>query len=82
MDLPLRVHGFVVPTLTMINGIPISPSGLGGGEAAGKVVYGSRGVTSGGGEVLVLVHLVILAVSLAGAPFYLLYRGRRADGKD
>jgi hypothetical protein len=48
------------------------------GEAAGKVVYGSLGVTSGGGEVLVLVHLVILAVSLAGAPFYLLYRGRRA----
>jgi glycosyltransferase 2 family protein len=79
MELPLRVHGFVVPTLTMINGIPISPSGLGVGEAAGKVVYGSLGVTSGGGEVLVLVHLVILAVSLAGAPFYLLYRGRKAE---
>jgi uncharacterized protein (TIRG00374 family) len=80
MELPLRVHGFVVPTLTMINGIPISPSGLGVGEAAGKVVYRSLGVTSGGGEVLVLVHLVIMAVSLAGAPFYLLYRGRREEG--
>ena len=77
IDLPLRVHGFVVPTLTMINGIPISPSGVGVGEAAGKVVYRNLGVTSGGGEVLVLVHLVILAVSLAGAPFYLLYRSRK-----
>lgn len=79
MELPLRVHGFVVPTLTMINGIPISPSGLGVGEAAGKVVYRSLGIASGGGEVLVLVHLVILAVSLAGAPFYFLYRGKRGD---
>lgn len=77
MDLPLRVHGFVVPTLTMINGIPVSPSGLGVGEAAGKIIYRNLGVTSGGGEVLVLVHLVILAVSLAGAPFYLLYRARK-----
>jgi uncharacterized membrane protein YbhN (UPF0104 family) len=77
MDLPLRVHGFVVPTLTMINGLPISPSGLGVGEAAGKIIYRSLGITSGGGEVLVLVHLVILAVSLAGAPFYLLYRVRK-----
>lgn len=76
LELPLRVHGFVVPTLTMINGMPISPAGLGVGEAAGKIVYRNLGVTSGGGEVLVLVHLVILAVSLAGSPFYLLYRAR------
>lgn len=76
LDLPLAVHGFVVPTLTMINGIPISPSGIGVGEAAGKVVYGHLGVTSGGGEVLVMVHLVIVAVSLAAAPFYLLYRAK------
>jgi uncharacterized membrane protein YbhN (UPF0104 family) len=78
LDLPLAVHGFVVPTLTMINGIPISPSGLGVGEAAGKVIYRNLGVTTGGGEVLVLVHLAIIAVSLAGAPFYLLYRVKKA----
>lgn len=76
LELPLAVHGFVVPTLTMINGIPISPSGIGVGEAAGKVVYSHLGVTSGGGEVMVLVHLVIIAVSLAAAPFYLLYRAK------
>jgi hypothetical protein len=76
MELPLAVHGFVVPTLTMINGIPVSPSGIGVGEAAGKVVYGHLGVTSGGGEMMVLVHLVIVAVSLAAAPFYLMYRGK------
>ena len=82
MDLPLAVHGFVVPTLTMINGIPISPSGIGVGEAAGKVVYRHLGVTSGGGEVLVLVHLVIIAVSLASAPFYLFFRAKARPETD
>ncbi|HKP95658.1 MAG TPA: lysylphosphatidylglycerol synthase transmembrane domain-containing protein [Fibrobacteria bacterium] len=80
MDLPLAVHGFVVPTLTMINGIPISPSGLGVGEAAGKMIYGNLGVTQGGGEVLALVHICILAMSLSGAPFYFLYRVRSGSG--
>ncbi len=74
LDLPLRVHGFVVPTLTMINGIPLFPSGLGLGEAAGKVIYGKLGINLGGGEILVLVHLIIIITSLAGAPFYFLYR--------
>lgn len=77
VELPLRVHGFVVPTLTMINGLPISPAGLGVGEAAGKIIYRALGIATGGGEVLALVHLVLLGVSLAGAPFYLLYRGRK-----
>lgn len=80
MELPLAVHGFVVPTLTMINGIPVSPAGIGVGEAAGKVIYGHLGVTSGGGEMMVLVHLVIVAVSLAASPFYLLYRGKSRPG--
>lgn len=74
-DLPLRVHAFVVPTLTMINGIPISPGGLGVGEAAGKVVYEQLGMASGG-EVLALVHICVMAFSLCGAPFYFLFRSR------
>jgi uncharacterized membrane protein YbhN (UPF0104 family) len=74
IHLPLSVHGFVVPTLTMINGIPISPSGLGVGEAAGAMIYRSLGVTQGGGEVLALVHICVLAMSFLGAPFYFFYR--------
>jgi glycosyltransferase 2 family protein len=74
LKLPLLVHGFVVPTLTMINGIPISPSGLGVGEAAGEVIYRSLGVAQGGSEVMALVHICIMMVSLIGAPFYFLYR--------
>jgi glycosyltransferase 2 family protein len=75
--LPLRVHGYVVPTLTMINGIPISPSGVGVGEAAGEMIYGILGVAEGGSEVMALVHIFILATSLAGAPFYFLYRVKK-----
>ena len=74
LKLPLFVHGFVVPTLTMINGIPISPSGLGVGEAAGEIIYRSLGVAQGGSEVMALVHICIIAVSLLGAPFYFFYR--------
>lgn len=77
VHLPLRVHGFVVPTLTMINGIPISPAGLGVGEAAGEWLYKYLGVADGGGEVLALVHICIMVASLAGAPFYFLYRPRK-----
>ena len=74
LQLPLWVHGFVVPTLTMINGIPISPSGLGVGEVAGEMIYRSLGVAEGGSEVLALVHICIISVSLVGAPFYFFYR--------
>ena len=74
LKLPLWVHGFVVPTLTMINGIPISPSGLGVGEVAGEMIYRSLGVAEGGSEILALVHICIIAVSLIGAPFYFFYR--------
>ena len=77
ITLPLRVHGYVVPTLTMINGIPISPSGLGVGEAAGEMVYRMLGVAEGGSEVMALVHIFILATSLVGAPFYFLYRVKK-----
>ncbi len=79
LALPLAVQGFVVPTLTMINGIPISPSGLGVGEAAGAVIYRNLGVTQGG-EVLALVHICILVTSLFGAPFYFLFRIRSKSG--
>ena len=79
MDLPFLSHGFVVPTLTMVNGIPISPAGLGVGEAAGEMLYGTLGV-QGGSEVLALVHICILLASLAGAPVYLAYRSRERAG--
>ena len=73
LTLPFLVHGFVVPTLTMINGIPISPSGVGVGEVAGEVIYGRLGITQGG-EVMALVHICTMAMSLVGVPFYFLFR--------
>lgn len=82
MDLPLLKHGFVVPTLTMINGIPISPAGLGVGEAAGEYIYKLMGMANGGGEVLALVHICVLSFSLAGMPFYFLFRAREPSDPD
>jgi uncharacterized membrane protein YbhN (UPF0104 family) len=77
IGLPFVGHAFVVPTLTMINGIPISPAGLGVGEAAGDYIYRLLGVAKGG-EILALVHICVLSYSLAGMPFYFLFRSREA----
>jgi glycosyltransferase 2 family protein len=82
LTLPLRVHGFVVPTITMVNGIPLSPAGLGVGEAFGEWMYRNLGVAEGGSEVLALVHIFIIATSLFGAPFYFLYRVKPEGGKN
>jgi uncharacterized protein (TIRG00374 family) len=82
VNLPMRVHGFVVPTLTMINGIPISPGGVGVGEAAGEMMYRGLGIAEGGSEVLALVHICILVTSLAGAPFYFLYRAHSKEPQE
>lgn len=76
IGLPFTGHAFVVPILTMINGIPISPAGLGVGEAAGDYVYRLLGVANGG-EILALVHICVLSFSLAGMPFYFLFRAGR-----
>lgn len=75
IGLPFLAHGFVVPTLTMINGIPISPAGLGLGEAAGNYMYNLLGVGEGG-EILALVHIAVLGFSLAGMPFYFLFKAK------
>jgi uncharacterized protein (TIRG00374 family) len=80
LNVPLMVHGFVVPTMTMINGVPISPSGVGVGEAVGEVIYRNVGVAEGGSEILAMVHICILVTSLLGAPFYFFIRAR--SGKD
>lgn len=80
-SMPFLHHGFVVPTLTMINGIPISPAGLGVGEAAGKVVYAQMGLAQGG-EVLALVHIAVLFFSLSGMPFYFLFKAKESGQAD
>lgn len=74
VDLPLQGHAFVVPVLTMINGLPISPGGLGVGEAAGTYLYNIMGVSEGA-EILLLYHFYVLITALMGLPFYLLYKG-------
>ena len=74
LSVTLMVHGCVVPTMTMMNGIPIAPSGVGVGEAAGEMIYRLVGVAEGGSEILAMVHICILMTSLIGAPFYFLYR--------
>jgi uncharacterized membrane protein YbhN (UPF0104 family) len=76
VDLPFGLHAYVGPTLTFVNGIPISPAGLGVGEAAGKVLYTAVGATHGQAEIPALVHTFALITSLLAAPAYFL-RGRR-----
>jgi uncharacterized protein (TIRG00374 family) len=72
VSLPFRVHAYVAPTLTFANGLPISPAGLGVGEAAGKLLYTAVGATHGQAEIPALVHSIGLIVALIAAPAYLL----------
>jgi uncharacterized protein (TIRG00374 family) len=72
VDLPFRLHAYVAPTLTFANGMPISPAGLGVGEAAGMVLYKAVGASHGFAEIPALVHTIGLIVAIVFAPAYLL----------
>lgn len=80
VDLPFRLHAYVAPTLTLANGMPISPAGLGVGEAAGMVLYKAVGASHGFAEIPALVHTIGLIVAVLFAPAYLL--GRRLSQGD
>ncbi len=75
LDVPLsfREHTFAVPVLTIINGLPISPGGIGVGEAAAEYLYGLM-KCSKGGEIYIIYHIFVLMVALIGLPFYLFYK--------
>lgn len=72
VSLPFRLHAYVSPTLTLANGLPISPAGLGVGEAAGMVLYKAVGAAHGFAEIPALVHTIGLIIALLCAPAYLL----------
>jgi len=74
LDLSFLDNAFVVPVITLINGIPVSPGGIGVTEAAGEVLYRIMGLGDSGSEILALYHVCVLATSLLGMPFYLAYR--------
>lgn len=77
VSLPFRLHAYVSPTLTLANGLPISPAGLGVGEAAGMVLYKAVGAAHGFAEIPALVHTIGLLVALLCAPAYLFRKGSR-----
>jgi uncharacterized protein (TIRG00374 family) len=82
VGLPFSGHAYVVPTLTLLNGIPLSPAGLGIGEAGGAVLYKAAGATHGFTEVPALVHAVILLTALLCSPAYFWrWEKKRAIGK-
>ncbi len=78
IGLPLSLwdYGFIAPSITMVNGLPISPVGLGVGEVAGEFFHRLLGVARGGSEVLAFLHLCMLLVNLSGAPFYIFYKNK------
>ncbi len=73
ISLPFKLHAFIVPTLTLLNGIPISPAGLGVGEAGGALLYHAVGVAHGGIEIPALVHTIVFLIAFLCAPVYFLW---------
>jgi len=85
LDLGYRENAFVVPLLTLINGVPLSPGGIGVTEAAGEVLYRLMGLGDSGSEILALFHVCQAVTALLGLPFYLFYRvsgGRAVRGEE
>jgi uncharacterized membrane protein YbhN (UPF0104 family) len=74
ISLPFMRHAYVVPTLTMLNGIPLSPAGLGFGEAGGKLLYKAVGMTHGHAEIPALFHSIVLLTALVCSPAYFFAR--------
>lgn len=64
----------IVPIGLVVNTVPLTPGGLGVGEAAFAVLFGMAGL-QGGPEVLISWRIVTIFVGLAGLVFYL--QGRK-----
>ena len=60
----------LIPLGLLANAIPITPGGLGVGEAAFDSLFGLAGL-SGGAEIMLAWRLFILAFGLVGLVFYL-----------
>lgn len=60
----------IVPVGMVVNTIPLTPGGLGVGEAAFAVLFGMAGL-QGGPEVLLSWRLVSILIGMAGLVFYL-----------
>jgi hypothetical protein len=64
----------LIPLGMLVNSLPLTPGGLGVGEAAFDVLFKGAGLT-GGAETLLAWRLLTLLISLIGLAFYL--QGRR-----
>jgi uncharacterized protein (TIRG00374 family) len=67
---------FLIPVGTFIDAIPISIAGIGVGEGAYRVLFGSMGAAQAGLMTAVLMHLAKILWALVGAVFYI--TGRKA----
>jgi uncharacterized protein (TIRG00374 family) len=64
----------LIPLGMLVNSLPLTPGGLGVGEAAFDVLFKGAGLT-GGAETILAWRLLMLLISLTGLAFYL--QGRR-----
>lgn len=72
--LELRTGFLVVPHLVIANSVPISPGGVGVGEAAASLLFQEMG-RSGGAELMLLVRAVIYLLRLPGALVLFIHKG-------
>jgi len=64
-DVPASALFLAGPLVVLANCLPISPGGIGVGEAASEALFGAFGI-SGGAEMMMLVRIVIALLSLPG----------------
>lgn len=81
-DVPFSVYAFAAPLGLIVSALPISPAGVGVGQAAFLVLFNwSLGHDSTLGPSLITAHqLVTFLIGLGGAYFY--FRRKRPDFKE
>jgi uncharacterized membrane protein YbhN (UPF0104 family) len=70
----------VCPLVFVATALPISPGGIGVGEAAASVLFAQFGVETGA-TIMLIVRLWFLILRLPGALFYV-FRGRNPASRD
>jgi glycosyltransferase 2 family protein len=80
-DVPSLITGFLAMLALMANALPITPGGLGVGEAVSEGLFATAGF-AGGAQLILAWRIGMLALCLMGALFYVSGKaaGQRAGG--
>lgn len=80
IHMPWQYAFLVGPLVIMVNCLPVSPGGIGVGEAAASVLFGYFGIAEGA-SLMLMLRVMLMTVALPGGILYAVY-GRTARAEE